>query len=188
MESEPAEIGGKPRLRTSDAKIGDERQAEPAADRRTLHGGDDRLLVAKQPGALLVKMLGLAVAGLARRTGIRAFRKIRAGAERLAFGREHDRPALRIRIERIEDVGDRVDQRVVEKIVRRAPDLDRGHVVRQTNGDVLRCRSVHRRGDRRERLLLVVCQAVQVLVEQVDASAGTGAGPAAAAVGAVYNE
>ena len=141
MESHAVEIGGKPRFRTGDAKIGNQRQAEPAPDRGAVDGGDDRLLVAEQPGAFLVEMLGLAVPDIARGCGIETLGEIRAGAERLALRRKHDGAALRIGVERIEGLGDRADERIVEIIVRRPPDLDRGDVAGQAHAEVSKLRS-----------------------------------------------
>jgi hypothetical protein len=56
--------------------------------------------------------------------------EIGAGAEVLARGAEHDDAAGRIVVEGPVRVGERSDHRNVEEIVRRSPQLDRGHVAR----------------------------------------------------------
>src|SRR6266542_4036863 len=81
-------------------------------------------------------MLGLAVSDIARGRGIETLGEIRTGAERLAFGRKYDSPALRIGVERIECLGNGADERIVEIIVRRAPDLDGSHVAGEAHADV----------------------------------------------------
>ncbi len=125
MKAETVEIGAEPRLLAGDAEIGDEGEAEPAADRRTLHRGDDRLFGAEEPDRLLVEVLAGAAAGaLGDRAGIHALRKIGAGAERAALGGKHDRPAIRVGVEPLERLADLGDERAVEEIMRRPAHLD----------------------------------------------------------------
>ena len=56
--------------------------------------------------------------------GLRPVGEIGAGAERLALGAEHVGADLVVLVERLEGIGDLVDQRIVEEIVRRPLDLD----------------------------------------------------------------
>src|SRR6185295_15447284 len=122
MEAQAVEIGAEARLRAGHPEVGHQRESEAAADRGAVHRGDDRLARAKQAHRFLVKVLAGA---LRRGPGRRAVREIGAGAERLAFGGEHDRAALRVAIEGIESVADLCDEGIVEEIVRRPADLDR---------------------------------------------------------------
>src|SRR4051812_44040251 len=95
MKSELCKIRRKARLWAGDAKVGRDRKSQSAADRRAMHGGDDRLFVAKDPHRLDIEVVDLAEAGgrigLFARFGFlpRRVVKIGAGAERLALGREH---------------------------------------------------------------------------------------------------
>ena len=82
VKAEPVEIGAEPRLLAGDAEIGDEREAEPAADRGAVDRADNRLLRAEQADRLLVEMpSGAAAAAFLHRAGIHALREIGAGAE-----------------------------------------------------------------------------------------------------------
>src|SRR6185312_9871917 len=93
--------------------------AEAAADRRTLDGADRGLLRAEQARGLLVEVL----AALGR-AGLRAVGEVGAGAERLAVRAQHVGADVDVPVERLEGVGDLVDQRVVEEVVRWTPDFD----------------------------------------------------------------
>ncbi len=55
VEAEPVEIGGKARLGRGHAEIGNQRQAQAAAHRRTLHRRDNGRFAAEQPHRLLVR-------------------------------------------------------------------------------------------------------------------------------------
>src|SRR5476649_2233600 len=95
MEAEPREIGGKARLRAGDAEIRHHGKAEPAADRRAVHRGDNRLLGAEQPVALEIEMLhrlfAVELAGpLAFLVERAAVAEIGAGAKRLALRGQHN--------------------------------------------------------------------------------------------------
>ena len=114
-----------------DAEIGNQREAEPAADRGAMHRADDRLSGAEQAARLLVEMpAGAAAAAFGDRAGVHALREIGAGAERAAFGGEHDRAALRVGVEPLERVADLGDQLAVEEIMRRPAHLDRRDIRR----------------------------------------------------------
>src|SRR5262249_40071602 len=92
----------------------------------------------------LVEVLRLAVADVARGRDIEAFREIRAGAERLALRGKHDRATLRIAVKCVERLGDVADERIVEIIVGRAPDLDGGDVADEAHADVsILCGNIH---------------------------------------------
>src|SRR5215469_5553515 len=94
MKAEPVEIGAEPCLLTGDAKIGDESEAETAADRGALHRRDDRFARAEQADRFLVKVpSGAASAAFGRCSRLHAPGEIGAGAERPPLGREHDRAA-----------------------------------------------------------------------------------------------
>ena len=130
MEAEPIEVGAEARLDAGDAKIGGERQAEPAADGRALHRRHERLAGAEDARGLLVEVL----AALVPRARGRAVGEIRAGAEGLALRAQHHRAAAHVAIELLEGIGDLVDERIVEVVVRRPLDLDLADVVRR-HGD-----------------------------------------------------
>ena len=122
METEPREVGAEAALAAGDAEIRHAGEAEPAADRRPLHRGDDRLLRAEQPDRLLVQMpTGAFVAHVAAG-------EVGAGAEGLALRRQHQGAHRGVGIRRLEGGGDLLDQGDVEEVVGRALDLDRGHV------------------------------------------------------------
>ncbi len=137
MKAEPGEVGGEARLPAGHAQVGRHRQAEPAANRGAVDGGDDRLLGTEQSHALGVKRrrpgsrpscrfsAGAAVAG-----------EIGAGAKSLALRGENQRAAIGLGVERLEGVGDLLDQRDVEIVVRRASELDQRHVARFLHGDI----------------------------------------------------
>src|SRR5882672_3361282 len=74
---------------------------------------------------------------LCRGASRRAVREIGAGAERLAFGGEHDRAAFRVAVEGVEGIADLRDERIVEEIVRRAAHLDRADPILQFDADIL---------------------------------------------------
>ena len=133
MEAEAVEVGAEARLAAGDAEVGGERQAEPAADGRALHRGDDGLLGPEDARRLLVQVL----AALVARAGRRPIGEVGARAERLALRAEHHGAARGIAVERLERVGDLVDQGVVEVVVRRALDLDLADVAGDADADVL---------------------------------------------------
>ncbi len=62
--------------------------------------------------------------------------EIGAGAERLALGGEHRGADLDIAVEFLQRVGDLVDQRDVEEVQRRPPDLDGADVSGFIDADV----------------------------------------------------
>src|SRR3546814_1354310 len=98
-----------------------------AADGGAAYRRDDRLLGAEQPRRFLVEVF--AGAGGGRRVQV-ALGEVGAGAEGLALRAQDDRAQVGIRVDVIESVGDRVDERIVEKVVRRTLDLDgRDHAV-----------------------------------------------------------
>src|SRR6266704_5145964 len=120
MNAELDEVGRETCLRRYHAKVGDEREAEPAADRRTLHRGDDGLGASKELHRGGVKLLAGPTAPVAR--ALR--REVCAGTERLADRGENDRAAGRFRDEPAEAIGDGIEQRHVEEVVGRPTDLD----------------------------------------------------------------
>ncbi len=129
MEAEFCEIGGEPRFGAGDAKIRGNRKSQPAADRRAVHGGDDRLLVAEDAHCLNVKVvdrqvgcgigLGTLFLFLARRVV-----EIGTGAERLTLCGKNGSPDFDIPVEFLQRVGNLVDQGDIEEIQRRLADFD----------------------------------------------------------------
>src|SRR5262249_1719156 len=110
-----------------DPEIGDKRQTKATSYRGTVNRANDRLPGAEQPDCLFVEVAsGATAAPLGHGAGIHPLGEIRAGAERSAFGGEHDRPAARIGIELLEGLGDLRDQLAVKEIVRWPAHLDRG--------------------------------------------------------------
>ena len=96
MKAELGEVGGEARLGAGDAEIRRDREAEPAADRGTLHGCDDRLLGAKDADRVQIKTVDRAEAvgrvalGFARLLLLPLrIAEVGAGAERLALRRQH---------------------------------------------------------------------------------------------------
>ena len=135
------------RLGAGDAEIGHQREAEPAADRRAVNRADNRLLRAEQAHGLDVEVADRARVRLALHLAIgiqvAAIAEIGAGAEGLALRREHDRAAGGVAVERLEGVGQALDQDVVEEVVRRPADLDGRHGVGDFNGNVLSRFRIH---------------------------------------------
>src|SRR6185295_6764915 len=112
---------------------------EPAADRRSVDRADDRFLRAEQPYRLDIKMPDRRhrFAGpLALLVERRAVAEIRAGAERLPLRGEHHGAAGVVSVERIERIRDRVDQYIVEVVVRRTLDLDGGDEAGLLDADI----------------------------------------------------
>ena len=132
MEAEPREVGGEAAFGAGDAEVGHQGEAEPAADRRALDRADAGLLGAEQAGRLLVEML--AAFG---RAGLRPVGEIGAGAERLALGAQHVGADVAVAVERLEGIGDLVDQRIVEEVVRRPLDLDDPDMTFAADADIL---------------------------------------------------
>ena len=140
MKAEPGEVGAEARLGAGDTEIGDHRQPETAADRRAVDRRDDRLPGAKEPIALDVERrhTGGPFAGAgALAVENAAVAEISAGAERLSLRGKHQRAAIGVVVERLEGRGDLPDQRDVEKIVRRPPDLHQRHVAGFLDADIL---------------------------------------------------
>ena len=132
MEAEPREVGGEARLRCGDAEVRHQGEAQAAADRRALDRADAGLLRAEQAGRLLVKVF----AALGR-AGLRTVGEIGAGAERLALRAQHVGADVVVLVERLEGIGDLVDQGIVEEIVRRPLDLDHADMTFVRDADIL---------------------------------------------------
>ena len=133
-------VAARTRSARSPRTVCDHREAEPAADGRALHGGDNRLLGAVQPVAfdievedrLVLVELGRAVCVVAR-----AAAEIGAGAEGLALRGEYDGAAVRVVVQGLAGGGDFLDQGHVEEVVRRPPDLDKRDVTGFLDADIL---------------------------------------------------
>jgi DNA-binding transcriptional ArsR family regulator/MFS family permease len=125
VEAEPREIRAEARLGRRDPEVRHQRQAEPPAHGRALHGGDHRRARLEEPHGLVVQMPS---GGPGRGPAVPPA-EIRARAEVLALGAEHDRAAVRVGVQRLERLAERVDQRDVEEVVGRPPDLRGRHVV-----------------------------------------------------------
>src|SRR5665213_1349769 len=65
-----------------------------------------------------------------------AVAEISPGAERLALRGQHHCAATGVLVERFERAGDFLDQRDVEEVIRRAPDLDQRHMAMGLDADI----------------------------------------------------
>ncbi len=138
METEPGEVGGKPRLCAGHPEIGDHRQAQAAADGGAVDGSDDRLCGPEQPVAFDIKMRRAGRRPAQQRAAVAVVAaEIGAGAERFALRGQHQGAAIGVGVKCLERGGELSDQRDVEKIVRRPPDLDQSHVTGLFHGDVV---------------------------------------------------
>ena len=135
MEPESIEVGAEAGLAAGDAEVGRQRQAESAADRRALHRRHDRLSRAEDAGGLLVEML--AAPPVAAGPGGRPVGEVGAGAERLALGAQHVGADVAVAVERLEGIGDLVDQRIVEEVVRRTLNFDDADMALAADADIL---------------------------------------------------
>ena len=125
MEAELGEVGGEAGLRRGDAEVGGQGHAEATADRRALHGGDDRQRLLEQALGLVVQ-----VAAVVGRVGRAGRRRGSWHRRRSACPRRTARwPGVVARRQLLAGVGDLGDQRLVEEVVRRPMDLDLGDVV-----------------------------------------------------------
>src|ERR1700722_4675460 len=141
MKAELGEIGGEPRLRAGDAEIRRYRQAQPAADGRTMDGGDDRLLVAEDAHRLDIEVVDRKVRrriDLGALFGLlpRWIAEIGAGAERLALRRQHRGADFDVAVEFLQRVRDLVDQGDVEEVQWGFSDLDEADVTVLLDADV----------------------------------------------------
>jgi len=90
------------------------------------------------PGSERFDVFAVELAGplafLVERTAVA---EIGAGAKRLALRGQHHCAAFGVLVERLESAGDFLDQRDVEKIIRRPADLDQRHGTGFLDGDIL---------------------------------------------------
>jgi predicted RNA methylase len=77
------------------------------------------------------------LAALRLAAGGRPVLEIGAGTERLALGAEHIGADVAVAVERLEGIGDLVDQRIVEKVVRRPLDFDDADMTFAADADIL---------------------------------------------------
>ena len=98
VEAEPGEVAAEAGLGRGDAEVGRQREPEPAAHGRTLHRGDDRLVVGEEACRLLVEARGAVEEVAAAQIG--------AGAEVLALRAEHHGPAVGLVVEAEHRVGE----------------------------------------------------------------------------------
>jgi hypothetical protein len=148
VNAELREVRGEPRLRRHDPKIGHEREAESAADRRSLNRTDHRLPATEQTHRLAIQLAGgVAEPFLGK---LRASRPVAPTAseicsrtERFALGCQHDGPTPRVFVHCRKRIGDLADQAEVEEVVRRALDLDGGDVTVEGHADVGKRRCWH---------------------------------------------
>src|SRR5206468_5698206 len=115
-------------------------EAQPAADRRTLHRGYDRLRASEELQRSCVKP----AAGTRASTTRARCGETCAGTECLADRGENDRAAGRFRDEPAEAIGDGIEQRHVEEVVGRPTDLDDPNMFLQINGDIVARKGCHR--------------------------------------------
>ena len=106
-------------------------QTGAAESGKHLYKEATRLFRAKKPSVGAIQ--GPAIGG----AGLRPVGEIGAGAERLALGAQHVSPDVAVAVERLEGVGDLVDQRIVEEIVRRPLDFDDADMTFAADADIL---------------------------------------------------
>ena len=126
VKAQAVEVGREARLLAGNAKVGDQREPQPAADGRAVHRGHHRLGAGEHARGLAVQRVDAA------RTvddGIAApVAEVGAGTERLALRTQHDGADIRVGFENLEAIGQLLHQLEVEEIVRGALDLDDRHV------------------------------------------------------------
>ncbi len=127
MQPEPAEVGHETGGLTGHPKVGDQRQTEAAAHRRTLHGGDDRRVGGEQARRLVIQRTG---GTLHRRlASAERARQVRARTEMPARRAQHDGPRIGVGVEAFEGIGQPGDQGRIEMVAGTALELDGGDVV-----------------------------------------------------------
>ena len=131
MEAELQKLAGKACFRRGDAKVRYQGEAEPTGG-SPAPGSRRCWALERNRWSPLVEML--AAFG---RAGLRAAWRIGAGAERLALGAEHVGADVAVAVERLEGVGDLVDQRIVEEIARRPLDFDDADMTFAADADIL---------------------------------------------------
>src|SRR5262249_59518252 len=112
---------------------------EPGADSGTVTGGDDWLFGADQAIALDIQRRDTGrrlVGAAALRVKRRAVAEIGTGTECFTLRRQYDRANVSVFVEAFESAGDVLDQRDVEEVIRRSPDLDQGDVTSFFDSDV----------------------------------------------------
>ena len=121
------------------AEVGDHRQSQSAADRGAMNRRDDRLFGAKQPVAFDIKMRRARPRPAQKFVAVAiAFAEICAGAKRLALRGQNQRAAPGVGVQILERGGNLADQRGVEEIIRRPPDLDQCDVAALFDADILK--------------------------------------------------
>ena len=121
-----------------DAEIGDHRQAKPAADCSAVNRGDDRLFGAEQPVAFDIKMCRAWPRPAEKCAAVAVvIAEIGAGAKCFSLRGQHQRAALGVGVERLESGGDLLDQRDVEEVIWRSPDLDQGNMAAFLHADIV---------------------------------------------------
>ena len=143
MKPKPREVGREPRFGTRHAEIRNQRQSQPATDRRTMDGANDGLFRAEQSHRFLVEMPNIVarrlVGAIAVFVQLAAIAEVGTRAECRSLRRQHQCPHFVCRIQRLERRRDLLDQRHVEEIVRRALYNNGGDVALDRNGEVGEC-------------------------------------------------
>src|SRR5262249_11181790 len=112
---------------------------EPGADGGTVNGSDDWLFGAEQAIGLDIQRRDTGrrlVGAAALRVKRRAVAVIGTGTECFTLRRQYDRANVSVFVEAFESAGDVLDQRDVEEVIRRSPDLDQGDVTSFFDSDV----------------------------------------------------
>ena len=135
MDADLDEVRGETSVCGCHPEVRHQRESEASANRGVLERGDDGLLTSEQPHSLDVQRIF--TSARRRLAALRiAIRKVRARAERLALGTEHQGAALGLIVERLEGVGEIANQIEVEEIVGRPVNLELGYIAVERYGYV----------------------------------------------------
>src|SRR5262249_41925177 len=136
VKAKSGEVGAEARLRTGHAEVSDHRKPEAATNGRRC---DNWLFGTKESVALYVKrrdtrtwFIGTAALHVESRT----ITEIGTGTESLALGRQYNGPNTDVVIKTLESAGNLFNQRYIEEIVWRSPDLDQSHVAALFDADI----------------------------------------------------
>src|SRR5262249_46391006 len=139
VKAQSREVGAKARLWAGHAEVSHHRKAQATTDSCSMYRCDNWFFGTKQSIALDIKWRDTGT-GLVRPAALRVERRtvaeISTGAKRFALGCHDDGPNVDVVIEVFESIGNLFDQWYVEKIVRRAPDLDQRDAITLFDPDI----------------------------------------------------